>query len=182
MFDLEGFIMKEQLDLNSRAEGKQLQLISIEHKPTEAILGSAASQPVVHKQNTCKYVGNADHSSVKFSVRNSEKNSARRRRIVARQKRSILICALTCMLVIIFALSLGGTSAQATAGHTYEKCYASVRIERGDSLWSIASAYTDGSVKEIQNCIDEIRSINGIGKFETIKAGDYLAVPYYVMQ
>ena len=59
------------------------------------------------------------------------------------------------------------------------KYYASVQIMNWDSLWSIAENYTDGSVSEIMDCINEIKSINHLSRFETIKAGEFLIVPYY---
>lgn len=109
--------------------------------------------------------------------------ASHRREVVARQKRSLIIAAITVILGIFLALSTGRMSAQATgadqASDTGYKYYANVSIQNGDTLWSIAEEYTDGSISSITECVKEIRDINNLGKFETIKSGDSVIVPYY---
>ncbi len=101
---------------------------------------------------------------------------------VARQRRTILFTAVALVLGVVLTFSVLGTSAQATgadqASDSY-KYYKEVYVERGDSLWSIAEQYTDGTVSEISDCVNEIRSINSMNKFETLKSGTYIIVPYY---
>ncbi len=105
-----------------------------------------------------------------------------RRAKVARQRRTLLFTAIALVLGVVLAFSVLGTSAKATgadqATNSY-KYYANVYVEKGDTLWAIAEQYSDGSVSDVSNCVDEIRSINGLNKFETIKAGTYIVVPYY---
>lgn len=108
-----------------------------------------------------------------------------RREKVARQRRTILFTAMAVILGVVLAFSVLGTSAKATgtdqASDTY-KYYKEVYVERGDTLWSIAEAYTDGSVSDVNDCISEMRNINGIRAYETLKAGTYIIVPYYSTQ
>lgn len=107
----------------------------------------------------------------------------RRREVVARQKRTLVIALVTFILGLFLALSTGKMSAQATgadqANNIGYRYYEEIRIENGDTLWSIAEAYTDGSVSAITECMEDIRSINNLGEYETIKSGDYVIVPYY---
>ena len=105
-----------------------------------------------------------------------------RREKVARQRRTLLFTAMALVLGVMLAFSVLGTSAQATgmdqASDSY-KYYKEVYVESGDTLWTIAEAYTDGSVSEIKDCISEVREINGLSKYETLKSGTYITVPYY---
>lgn len=108
-----------------------------------------------------------------------------RREKVARQRRTLLFTAMALVLGVILTFSVLGTSAQATgmdqATDTY-KYYKEVYVESGDTLWTIAEAYTDGSVSEIKDCMAEVRDINGLSKYETLKSGTYITVPYYSSQ
>lgn len=55
--------------------------------------------------------------------------------------------------------------------------YQSVRIDSGDTLWSIAEEYCPDKL-DIYDYIDDIKDINNI-KNNTIKAGEYLIVTVY---
>lgn len=105
-----------------------------------------------------------------------------RRERVARQRRTLAFTGLALILGIVLTFSVLGTSAQASgadqASDSY-KYYKEVYVESGDTLWSIATQYTDGSISEINDCIEQIRSVNSMNKFETLKAGTYIVVPYY---
>lgn len=111
-------------------------------------------------------------------------NTAKHRRNIKRkqQQRLFLTWTISGMLVILILCSVFAMNANAkTAGQdaSMYKYYTSVQIMNGDSLWSIADSYTDGSVSEILDCIEEIKSINHLSRFEKIKAGEFLIVPYY---
>ena len=117
--------------------------------------------------------------------RRSAANARARRAAVNRQRRTLCFTALAIVLGVILAFSVLGTSAQATgtdqASDSY-KYYKEVYVESGDTLWTIAEQYTDGSVTEITECIDQIRSINCMNQFETLKSGTYIIVPYYASE
>lgn len=59
-----------------------------------------------------------------------------------------------------------------------EKRFISVKIESGDTLWSIASDYYHVSGQDgIKAYIKEIKSCNGL-QSNTIHEGRYLVIPY----
>ena len=104
----------------------------------------------------------------------------RRREAVVRRQKGILA------IVIIAIVSLGillGTSINALASSekdiaSYNKYYVSIRIESGDTLWTIADEYVDGFNLSKSDYISEVCQINEISENE-IHAGDYIVVPYY---
>ena len=111
-------------------------------------------------------------------------NTAKHRRSIKRkqQQRLFLTWTISGMLVILILCSVFAMNANAKTTEQdtpMYKYYTSVQIMNGDSLWSIAESYTDGSVSEILDCIEEIKSINQLSRFEKIKAGEFLIVPYY---
>lgn len=61
------------------------------------------------------------------------------------------------------------------------KYYTSVEIEAGDSLWSIASEYMTEEYENVQDYVDEIKSLNRLAN-DKIHAGKYLVIPYYSRQ
>jgi len=114
----------------------------------------------------------------KISAKANE--SLRKREAVVRRQRGIL--ALTIILVIAFGILLG-TSINALASSdkdisSYNKYYVSIRVESGDTLWTIADEYIDGFNLSKNDYIAEVSQINQISEDE-IHAGDYIVVPYY---
>ncbi len=65
------------------------------------------------------------------------------------------------------------------SGASYEKQYVSVRVEKGDTIYDIASEHMNGGYADINDYVDEIVSVNGLSS-ETIHTGEYITVPYYV--
>ena len=61
---------------------------------------------------------------------------------------------------------------------SYHKYYESIRVESGDTLWTIADEYIDGFNLSKTDYIAEVCQINQISEDE-IHAGDYIVVPYY---
>ena len=114
----------------------------------------------------------------KISERANE--SLRKREAVVRRQRGILA------IVIIMVVALGillGTSMNALASSdkdvsSYNKYYVSIRVESGDTLWTIADKYVGGFNIEKNDYIEEVCQINEISKND-IHAGDYIVVPYY---
>ena len=107
-------------------------------------------------------------------------DSLRKREAVVRRQKKILA------VVILIFISLGillGTSMNALASSkadaaSYHKYYTSVRIEAGDTLWTIADEYIADLNIDKQEYIAEICSLNDICEDE-IHAGDYVVVAYY---
>jgi len=118
----------------------------------------------------------------KYNNRISEKanESLRKREVVVRRQKKALA------IVILVFISLGillGTSINALASSkadvaSYNKYYKSVRIEAGDTLWTIADEYIADLNIDKQEYIAEICSLNDICEDE-IHAGDYVVVAYY---
>lgn len=88
-------------------------------------------------------------------------------------------------LVIFLSLAFG-TFFSSAHGNTEEepvnyKYYKSIRIERGDSLWSIAEEYMGPEYASANDYINEIAEINNIASSELddLQEGDYLVVAYY---
>ena len=83
----------------------------------------------------------------------------------------VLVAAIMCSVGFVVSAKSDKSSSDI---NTY---YQSVRVESGDTLWSIATEYCPDT-QEISDYIDEIKSINSI-KNDTIKAGDYIIVSIY---
>jgi cell division protein YceG involved in septum cleavage len=114
----------------------------------------------------------------KISERANE--SLMKREAVVRRQRNCLAVA----IIIVVALGiLLGTSINALASSekdiaSYNKYYVSIRIESGDTLWTIADEYVDGFNLSKADYIAEVCQINGISE-NNIHAGDQIVVPYY---
>lgn len=114
----------------------------------------------------------------KISAKANE--SLRKREAVVRRQRGILAVA----IIIVVALGiLLGTSMNALASSekdiaSYNKYYVSIRIESGDTLWSIADEYVEEFNLSKEAYIAEVCQINGISE-NNIQAGDHIVIPYY---
>lgn len=118
----------------------------------------------------------------KYNNRISEKAniSLRKREAVVRRQKKLL--AIAILVFVSLGILLGTTiSAQASSEAdvaSYNKYYTSVRIEAGDTLWTIADEYIEDLNIDKQEYINEICTINNICEDE-IHAGDYVVVAYY---
>lgn len=85
------------------------------------------------------------------------------------------------IIIVISLLILLGSSIHAFADSSstikMNKYYTSIRVEEGDSLWSIAEENIAGTEVDINDYISEIKSINNISN--NIKTGDYIVVSYF---
>lgn len=114
----------------------------------------------------------------KISERANE--SLKKREAIVRRQKSLLAIA----IIIVVALGiLLGSSINALASSekdisSYNKYYVSIRVESGDTLWTIADEYIDGFNLSKEDYITEVCQINEISENE-IHAGDYIVVPYY---
>lgn len=114
----------------------------------------------------------------KISERANE--SLRKREAVVRRQRSVF--AIAIILVVTLGILLGSSiNALASSDKdiaSYNKYYVSIRIETGDTLWTIADEYVEGFNITKADYIQEVCQINGISE-DNIKAGDHIVVPYY---
>ena len=118
----------------------------------------------------------------KYNDKISEKanRSLQKREAVVRRQRSVFA------VVLIVLISLGillGSNMNAFASSkadiaSYNKYYTSIRIESGDTLWSIADEYIADFNLSKEDYIHEICQLNQISEDE-IHAGAYIIIPYY---
>ena len=114
----------------------------------------------------------------KISERANE--SLRKREAIVRRQRGLL--AIAIILVVALGILLGSSmnaiaSAKADPA-AYNKYYKTVRVEYGDTLWTIADEYVEGFNLSKSDYIKEVCQINSISE-DNIHAGDYIVVPYY---
>ena len=63
----------------------------------------------------------------------------------------------------------------ASSGNKY---YTSVRVEEGDTIWSIADRYIADSQVSKRDYVDEICRLNSLTD-GNVRSGDYIVVSYY---
>ena len=112
----------------------------------------------------------------------SERAKLRAKRREARVRRQRRLLAILVLIIASFGILLG-TSINALASSkadvaSYNKYYTSIRIESGDTLWSITDEYICDLNIDKKEYINEICELNGICEDE-IHAGDYVVVAYY---
>lgn len=96
-------------------------------------------------------------------------------------RKNFIIAVMTVCLIITLSLSMGSlrSSAKEDSSQTYFKCYKSITIERGDTLWSIAGEYMDNvHYDSVKDYIEEVKQINVLYSND-ITYGAHLIVPYY---
>ena len=118
----------------------------------------------------------------KYNNKISERanKSLQKREAVVRRQKGLLA------VVIIVLISLGvllGGSINALASSkadiaSYNKYYTSIRVESGDTLWSIADEYIADFNLSKEDYIKEICQLNHISE-DDIHAGEYIIIPYY---
>jgi cell division protein YceG involved in septum cleavage len=122
--------------------------------------------------------GNVYAASDAQMRRNRKNSEVKRQRQITLFKRHIMAVLFIVIFAVCIVTVLNTVTAQGDGVHK-EKCYKSIMIEYGDTLWDIAGEYYDSSVYTIPEYIDELKSINGL-KTDDIKSGSYLVVSYFV--
>ncbi len=97
-----------------------------------------------------------------------------------KQKRIIVIIGIFIVSIMILSLSIISTKVTAEKFVTREKSVTSIKIEKGYSLWSIASQYITEEYDDMNTYIEEIMNSNGLTS-EVIHEGNYIIVPYYTV-
>ena len=133
----------------------------------------------VHQENVCSqrlFDFDSEGGSRMFEER-IRRNRCRRQR---ERKRHILLSLLSA--TVILGLTLLGNSfrisAQDSSAEVSYKYFTSIRIEQGDTLWTLADTYADENFKSRKDFINEVIRTNHLMD-DSLKAGDYLIVPYY---
>lgn len=97
------------------------------------------------------------------------------------KNRIMVLAGLILAGSIILSLSIITTKVTAERAVEREKTVTSVKIEKGDSLWSIASRYITEEYRNMNVYIEEIKDSNGLTS-DIIHEGNYIIVPYYTVK
>lgn len=102
----------------------------------------------------------------------------------ARIRRQFIII-MTAFVVALGLFIVGGSrmrshQVQASSVYSQEIYYKSVRINAGDTLWTIADEYMGNAYEDKDDFINEIKEINHMTE-KDLQAGSYIIVPYTEM-
>lgn len=81
-----------------------------------------------------------------------------------------------CITLILLSSLLFVFSFAKELDNKLDKTYLTLRIERNDTLWSIAQRNMNKEYYKITDYINEIKLINNISN-DTILTGDYIIIP-----
>lgn len=109
--------------------------------------------------------------------RNRTSLELKRQRQLSLFKRK-LFAALTAVIIVLTTIIIINTVTAQGDEIEKEKCYKSIMIEYGDTLWDIAKEYYDSSSYTIPEYIEELKSINSLD-CDNIQSGSYIIVSYY---
>lgn len=97
-------------------------------------------------------------------------------------RRRMMLAFITCCFVLIGTISYNSIQSSANTGEEpiCFKYYDHILVTYGDTLWNIADRYADvQNYKDKKEYIEEVKRINHLDAAGSIKAGQYLMVPYY---
>lgn len=92
-------------------------------------------------------------------------------------KNKLKMAVIVIMFVLLTSISVSSVVLAGNKKEPVYTYYTSVEIKPGDSLWSIADKYCDGTGLSVKEYIDTIKSINHLGN-NNITSGQYLIVMY----
>ena len=114
----------------------------------------------------------------KISQKANESLNRRAHKVMI-QKRVIALAGILIVSLLILLGSSIRTFASSRNNEPLHKYYTSVRIENGDSLWSLADQYTVDGVYDRDDFIEETCSLNQLTDQNELHTGDYIVVGYY---
>jgi cell division protein YceG involved in septum cleavage len=98
------------------------------------------------------------------------------------RKNKLVVVGVAIFCIIMFTgFLMSGFLSNADNKHPSEesyKYYTSIQIEKGDTLWDIASRYMSEEYLSAETYVQEVKKINSL-EDDTIHYGRYLTVPYY---
>ena len=103
----------------------------------------------------------------------------RRRKQRQRIKSMITISLIMVSMITVFAVCGLSTNARSASDIQEYKYYTSYELEKGDTLWSIASDNYNKQYDSISSYMEEICIVNSISEDATLYAGMNLVIPYY---
>ena len=114
-------------------------------------------------------------------MRTDRKRNNKRRQRQIEVRRNILLLTLSMILVLLASVLIISFSTEASGKErsVSYKYYTSIKIEQGDTLWSIANEHMDAChYKNASEYVNEIKAMNSLTS-DKIVAGSYLIIPYY---
>ena len=93
---------------------------------------------------------------------------------------SIFFPAVLTVLVLAVVILTGAARVNASEVRSGREAYVSVRIEDGDSLWSISERYRTPDYAGTMDYMKKVASLNHLATDATIHTGGYLLVPVIV--
>jgi cell division protein YceG involved in septum cleavage len=97
---------------------------------------------------------------------------------IKRKKHYLVLFGFCIATILVISLLLLSTNVNAERLKSSTKHITSIQIEKGDTLWSIASQYITDDYNDMNDYIKEIKQTNGLTS-DTIHEGKYLVIPYY---
>lgn len=88
------------------------------------------------------------------------------------------IAVILLFIIMIFTVILASKKVTAKRDGYRVKQVASIQVQKGDTLWSIASRHMSDEYNDLNDYIAEIMISNGLSS-DSIHAGKYIIVPYY---
>lgn len=119
----------------------------------------------------------------KYNSKISERaNRSLNKRCAVVKIQKTIIAAIIIIAVSIFVLLNSTVHAFADSQNNIplNKYYTSIKVEKGESLWTIADKYYKNSNMSKNEYIQEIRTINHIG--DEIYSGQSIIVSYYTSE
>ena len=86
----------------------------------------------------------------------------------------LIVVSIAILLCLLFT---GVSKVRASEMQNGRVTYQSIRIEEGDSLWSISARYGADDPQGTAAFMKKVASLNQIGMDATIHTGNYLLVP-----
>lgn len=98
----------------------------------------------------------------------------RNQRLIRRKAVMVVIVTIATLLCILFT---GVAKVRANERQSGRVTYQSVRIEAGDSLWSLCERYGKDDPRGTVSFMKKVASLNQISQDATIHAGNFLIIP-----
>lgn len=98
---------------------------------------------------------------------------------IADRRKIRWIAVILLFLIMIFTVILTSKKVTAKREGYRVKQVASIQVQKGDTLWSIASRHMSDEYTNLNDYIAEIMISNGLSS-DSIHAGKYIIVPYYI--
>ena len=113
----------------------------------------------------------------RYIVTNKRKNNTRKNSL----RKNKLMLFVSFILIVNIFLAIGMVANAKDNSKPLYKYYKSYMVEKNDTLWTIANDMNaeECSKKQINECINEMISINSLDHKGTICYGNYIIVPYY---